>query len=215
VGAARAVHFLRQACHSLGEAHEVGLIHRDIKPANIFTCRLGPDYDFVKVLDFGLVKQQADGDQATATELTGVGVTAGTPAYMAPEMAMSRPEVDARADIYALGCVAYWLVTGHQVFSAQTPVAAILHHVRTPPVPPSQRASTPIPESLERVIMSCLAKDPAGRPRSAYELSELLRLSLNGEGWTAAQAREWWDAHEPSTVTSASGEAFAVVRPKR
>ena len=107
ISAGRAVYLLRQICHSLGEAHARGMVHRDIKPANIFSSRLGPDCDFVKVLDFGLVKQTSDLNESTA--LTGLGVAAGTPAFMAPEVALSQSDVDSRADIYAVGCVAYWL----------------------------------------------------------------------------------------------------------
>ena len=198
VGPARAVYLLRQACHSLDEAHAHGLTHRDIKPANVFTCRLGPDYDFVKVLDFGLVKLSSD--LREATDLTAEGITAGTPAYMAPEMALGR-EVDGRADIYALGCVANWLLTGRPVFDADTPMATILKHVQDTPEPPSRRTELPIPPALESVVLCCLAKDPNNRPQTASELSLRLQASLGGDPWTAYDAREWWERHKPSGPT--------------
>ena len=112
--AARAMFLLRHACRSLGEAHARGMVHRDIKPSNIFTCRLGLNVDFVKVLDFGLVKPARSYDQETML-VTARDVTTGTPAYMAPELALGESDVDARADIYALGCVGYWLLTGRLV----------------------------------------------------------------------------------------------------
>jgi serine/threonine-protein kinase len=200
ISPARAVYLLRQVCHSLGEAHRHGLIHRDVKPANIFTCALGPDYDFVKVLDFGLVKQNTD---ATITDLTADGITAGTPAFMAPEIALGGPDIDGRADLYALGCVAYWLLTGRQVFDGDTLVATVLKHVRDEPVPPSQRTELPIPPKLEAVIMQCLAKEPGDRPRTAEELSLRLQASLGGDPWTSYDAKEWWELHRPKAELAA------------
>jgi serine/threonine-protein kinase len=196
VGASRTVFLLTQACHSLAEAHEHGLIHRDVKPANIFTCHLGPDFDFVKVLDFGLVKP---GDVSHLTELTSDGLMTGTPSYMAPEMALARPDADGRADLYALGCVAYWLLTGTQVFEADTAMATLLKHVHEPPVPPSHRTQNPIPAALESVVLACLAKEPAGRPASADVLSAMLGQAVAGieNPWTAADARRWWQQHQP------------------
>ena len=169
---ARVVYVLRQVCHSLAEAHARGLVHRDIKPANIFLCRLGPDDDFVKVLDFGLVKHAAPA--ATVTQLTVAGIAAGTPAYMAPEIALARPEIDGRADLYSLGCVAYFLLTGQFVFAADTAIAAALAHVNDQPVPPSARSSFQIPVRLDALILQCLAKDPAERPASAVDLANRL-----------------------------------------
>ena len=120
---------LRQVCHSLGRStHDRGLIHRDVKPANIMVCRLGPDDDFVKVLDFGLVKHSATGK--TVSMLSMEGTVVGTPSYMAPEIALGYSDVDGRADIYSLGCVAYYMLTGQDVFSGDTPVATALAHVQ-------------------------------------------------------------------------------------
>ncbi|HEU4701385.1 MAG TPA: serine/threonine-protein kinase, partial [Conexibacter sp.] len=153
---ARVVHMLRQACHSLAEAHAAGLVHRDIKPANMFACRLGLEVDFVKVLDFGLVKLQ--GPQARGAQaLTVEGAFTGTPAFMPPEIALGAERVDGRADIYALGCVAYWLLTGTQLFAGGTPMQVVLDHIRTDPEPPSRRTDQPIPEALEQLVMRCLA----------------------------------------------------------
>ena len=191
---ARTVYLLRQVCHSLGEAHESGMIHRDIKPANIYVCRLGPDRDFVKVLDFGLVKTR-EGGEAGATDLTAEGIAAGTPAFMAPEMALGKTAIDGRVDLYALGCVGYWLLTGQSVFERDTPLAMVVAHVQEKPVPPSQRAELQIPQSLERIIMDCLEKDPADRPQSAAELDALLAACMLEDAWTTAEAQEWWALH--------------------
>ncbi len=177
----RVTYLLMQACESLADAHNNSMTHRDIKPANIYTCRMGGAHDFVKVLDFGLVKTEPRTD--SATKLTVEGVTSGTPAYMAPEMAIAQNEVDGRVDIYALGCVGYFLLTGQQVFDGETAVSIILEHVRTQPVPPSQRVECEIPASLERSIMKCLEKDPADRFQTAKELgAELAAGSLRTAG---------------------------------
>jgi len=191
--AERVVHLLRGVCHSLGEAHGRGLIHRDVKPANIFTCRLGPDYDFVKVLDFGLVKSTGE-DAGGATALTQEGSVAGTPAFMAPELALGDGSVDGRVDIYALGCVAYWLLTGQPVFAGETPVATLLKHVQEEPLPPSRRTEMEIPEDLEAVILACLAKTPSDRPQTAGDLEALLNACSVG-AWTKDRAEEWWKLH--------------------
>jgi len=195
VPAERAIHLIRQVCHSLSEAESCGLVHRDIKPANIFLCRYGEDHDFVKVLDFGIVKA------ATATE-TGPALTRdmtihGTPAYMAPEQAFGSSDVDGRADIYATGCVAYWLLTGQLVFTADTPMALLLDHAQTPPAPPSSRTELPIPSALDDLVLSCLAKDPAARPQTARELSRRLANVDGATAWTDDRARDWWASHQP------------------
>jgi serine/threonine-protein kinase len=212
VPAGRAVHVLRQVCHSLGEAHSRGMIHRDIKPANIFACRLGPDVDFVKVLDFGLVKA-SEAEGPGATELTAEGVVAGTPAFMAPEMAAG-PAVDSRADIYALGCVGYWLLTGQPVFEADTPLTTVLQHVQATPVPPSSRTEIEIPPTLEELILTCLEKDPASRPADAEELDRRLEATGLALEWGPDRAREWWQLHmvEPSG-DSESGVSEAHASP--
>jgi ribosomal protein S28E/S33 len=190
--AERVVKILRQACHSLHEAHRGGLVHRDIKPANIFLCRYGADLDFVKVLDFGIVKQVELDGQPDA-RLTQVGSVSGTPAFMAPEMALGEGPVDGRADIYALGCVAYWLLTGQIVFEKPSALGMIVAHTHQEPVPVSERTQVPVPEPLERVVMQCLAKKPGDRPQSAHEVARLLGdLGLESD-WTDQRASQWWE----------------------
>ena len=193
VSAGRAVYLLKQVCKSLAEAHHTGLIHRDVKPANIYSTRQGLEYDFVKVLDFGLVKGEANNGHDTL--LTLAGTATGTPAFMAPELAMGKENVDARADIYSLGCVAYWLLTGQLLFENSNPVAMAVDHVSTSPTPPSQRTETEIPEALERVILSCLEKEPGSCPSSAMDLYDQLEACNLESNWNQQQAKDWWQLH--------------------
>jgi serine/threonine-protein kinase len=188
--APRVACILRQVCRSLAEAHARGLVHRDIKPANIHVGRLGLDYDFVKVLDFGLVKR----DSRTPREdvrLTAPESMSGTPTYMAPEMAAGEG-VDGQADLYALGCVGYFLLTGSLVFEGENALQLILKHIQTEPMPPSQRTGRPVPEALERVILACLAKAPDARPAGASTLAEAL-TGAGADDWTQTDARRWWE----------------------
>jgi eukaryotic-like serine/threonine-protein kinase len=187
----RAIHLLVQACDSLAEAHAVGLIHRDVKPANIVACHWGLKWDFAKVLDFGLVK--ATWSTGGEEQLTSEGMITGTPAYMAPEAVLGRPALDARVDLYGLGCVAYWLLTGQRVFTGHTPVEVLIHHVNTAPVSPSERAGIHVPPSLEALVLSCLAKDPNGRPPSAEWLAARLVECETAGDWTPQRARAWWE----------------------
>src|SRR5690349_1230165 len=189
----RVVYLLRQVCHSLGEAHERGLVHRDVKPANIYTCRLGREHDFVKVLDFGLVKY--DQDETILDTIKSADVTTGTPAYMAPEMASGADPVDRRADIYALGCVGYWLLTGQMVFEAESALKMLIQHIQAIPVPPSIRTGRPVPLDLERVIMRCLEKDPTRRPQTADDLGAELDQVAPQQPWDQPRARAWWSEH--------------------
>lgn len=190
----RAVYLLRQVCHSLSEAHSCGLVHRDIKPANIFLCRYGEEYDFVKVLDFGIVRAVRE-PVDTIPVHSQDNVVHGTPAFMAPEQALGT-EVDGRADIYATGCVAYWLLTGQFVFTAESAMGLLLRHAQTAPEPPSARTDVPIPTTLDELVLSCLAKDPADRPQSARELSLRLAEVECANGWTQDRAREWWATNQ-------------------
>jgi eukaryotic-like serine/threonine-protein kinase len=189
VPAGRVVYILRQVCESLEEAHARGLVHRDIKPANIHVGRVGLRYDFVKVLDFGLVKSLSAAKDEDSLA-TAAGLTPGTPSYMAPEMATGGT-VDGRADIYALGCVAYYLLTGRLVFEADTALQMIAKHLSATPTPPSQRADVSVPPALEQLVLACLAKEPDDRPESAGELSRALAL-IDVEPWSEEKAMEWW-----------------------
>ena len=191
----RVIHLMRQICESLAEAHAYGLTHRDIKPKNIYLCRLGLRYDFAKVLDFGLVKTR---EATEHTRLTREGVTTGTPAFMSPEMAQGKENVDARTDVYAVGCVGYWLLTGQLVFEASTALAMALAHIQTEPLAPSHRTETEVPADLERVIMQCLRKRPDDRPASARELDRLLASCEDSLRWRNEQAEEWWTMHLPN-----------------
>jgi DNA-binding NtrC family response regulator/putative methionine-R-sulfoxide reductase with GAF domain len=195
--AERVVMFLRQACRSLAEAHERGLVHRDIKPANLFVTRLGTEYDHLKVLDFGVVKEQSVDD---ATSLTNPGMAQGTPAFMAPEIVLADRPIDGRADLYSLACTACWVLTAQTLFEASTPAQMLLHHAQTRPLPPSQRSELPIPKQLEVILMKCLEKDPANRPRSALELESELTGVRGEEAWTMKRAQQWWETHSPDNV---------------
>ncbi len=197
--AARVASILRQACRSLAEAHAGGLVHRDIKPANLHIGRMGLEYDFVKVLDFGLVKGQGRGERADML-LTAPESLSGTPAYMSPEMAAGET-VDWRTDLYALGCVGYFLLTGSLVFEGDNPLQVVLKHIQTEPVPPSVRLGRPVPEALERVILGCLAKAPGARPADAATLADALTLA-GADDWTQRDAKRWWETTFTPTATS-------------
>jgi serine/threonine protein kinase len=195
IPANRVVMLLRQACHSLADAHARGMVHRDVKPANIYVCRMGLEYDFVKVLDFGLVKYN-DRVQ-TETIVTLKHTTTGTPAYMAPEIVLGEDNVDRRADVYALGCVAYYLLTGQLVFEADTSMKMMLQHMQAQPVPPSERTELPIPRELDEIVLQCLQKDPNLRPQNAEELLKLLDRMKIREPWNHEEAKSWWQRHLP------------------
>ena len=201
--ASRVIYVLRQVCESLHEAHTAGLVHRDIKPANIHLGRVGIKHDYVKVLDFGLVKSVPGGafDESLGTATV---VTPGTPAYMPPEAALGGT-IDGRSDIYSLGCVAYFLLTGQLVFEADSALQMIAKHLRSEPVPPSQRAPFPVPPALDRVVLACLAKRPEDRPRTAAELARAL-AAVDVEPWTEGLAEVWWRANvEPPAEAEPPG----------
>jgi eukaryotic-like serine/threonine-protein kinase len=184
---ARVIHLLQQACGALSEAHGVGLIHRDIKPGNMYLCRRGGVADVVKVLDFGLVRElQNDADVARSN----VDAVVGTPLYLSPEAILSPERIDARADLYGLGGVAYFLLTGAPPFGGKSLVEICGHHLHTVPEPPSRRR--PVAPDLERVVLRCLAKDPSERPESAAVLAAELRACADAGRWTAADAESWW-----------------------
>ena len=208
----RAVFLLRQICHSLADAHARGLVHRDIKPANVYTCRMGLEYDFIKVLDFGLVKLKDRELGQQTTMMTVDHRTTGTPAYMAPEIILGEADVDRRADVYALGCVMYYLLTGQLVFEADTAIKMLMQHVQATPVPPSQRTELPIPKEIDDLVLACLQKDPDLRPQHAQDLFRLAHTCHTCEGWTRDTSRLWWEKHLPDltgplTVSEPSEEA--------
>jgi len=196
----RTIFLLRQVCHSLADAHARGLVHRDIKPANIHVGRMGLDYDFVKVLDFGLVKFR-DPSAGRETLTTADHRTSGTPAYMAPETILGE-DVDRRADVYALGCVAYFALTGQLVFEAENSMKLLLQHLHATPVRPSERTELPIPRQLDDLVMACLEKDPARRPQDATELFRLACACSDCDTWSHARAEGWWRTHLPQFTGS-------------
>lgn len=194
---ARAAHLLRQVCSSLTEAHAHGLVHRDIKPANIFVAHVGAEPDFVKVLDFGLVKGIAQDDQDDQdVRVTRDGVVNGTPAFMAPEMVLGDRRLDARTDVYLLGCTAYWLLTGQLVFQGRTAMAMMSGHVHSEPVSVSSRSEYAVPDDMEALIMQCLAKDPSDRPASTAELAQRLSELRLESAWLPERAARWWAVNQ-------------------
>lgn len=188
---ARAVYLMAQACLSLGEAHLMGLVHRDIKPENLFACQLGTQFDFLKLLDFGIVRDTVDANQ---TE-TSTGQIKGSPSSMSPEAARGE-QVTFASDIYGLGCVMFWLITGRHVFEAPSVMALLLQHVSKQPQPPSDFNSD-IPAELDELIMRCLAKNPADRPTDALELGDQLAALRFEPPWDTRQAQAWWNTKLP------------------
>jgi serine/threonine-protein kinase len=194
------VHILVQVASALAEAHAVGLIHRDIKPANIILCERGGMPDVAKVVDFGLVKP------LTAEAGVSTQLVLGTPHYLAPEAITAPATIGPAVDLYALGAVGYFLLTGERLFEGATAVDVCLKHVTAAVVPPSQRSGRPIPAALEALLLDCLAKDPAGRPASAVALGEALR-GLGLRDWSAAEARAWWRDFQRVSATTAARPA--------
>ncbi len=187
----RVLRVLEMVAGGLAEAHDLGLIHRDVKPGNIFLCRQGGELDVAKVLDFGLVKIVEGPRDA---HLTYDGVVSGTPQFLAPE-AMTDPDtVDGRTDLYSLGAVGYFMLTGEQVFSGNI-VEICGHHLHTDPTPPSERLGRELPADLEALVMQCLAKKPDERPHSAAEFRERLVACRDIPRWRQTDAREWWQVH--------------------
>lgn len=207
--AERVIHILRQACNSLAEAHRRGLVHRDIKPTNIFVCHLGVDFDFVKILDFGLVRNF---DAVDRSRMTLEGTATGTPAFMAPEIAEGAEDYDGRVDLYGLGCVAYWLLTGTLVFPEANPMATVVAHLQKTPEPPSSRTEIPIPAELEQIVLACLAKKPEDRPQSAEELDALLGELPQAARWGRETAANWWKAHLPSESAMIEAPALELAK---
>jgi hypothetical protein len=196
VSPGRAIHILRQICHSLAEAHERDLVHRDIKPANIYLCRYGRDFDFVKVLDFGLVKQA--GKVPEEVGITVIGSFIGTPSYSSPELAAGSATAHPSSDLYSLGCVGFWLLTGRTVFQAPTLPLLLVKHINEEPDPPSAHTRNSIPPQLDQLILDCLKKNQDERPQSATSIDERLAAIQVGEPWTLEQARQWWEGEQPT-----------------
>jgi serine/threonine-protein kinase len=184
----RAVYLLRQVCGALREAHAAGLIHRDIKPSNIIAARRGGMDDVAKLLDFGLVRPSAI---ARGASISGDGQILGTPLFMSPEQAARGREVDERSDIYSVGAVAYYLLTGRPPFEGADGLSVLIAHARDPVTPPS-RVRPGIPKDLERVVMLCLAKDPAERYPDAASLDRALGACGCSGNWDQDLAARWW-----------------------
>jgi len=205
----RVLRVMKMVAGGLAEAHGIGIIHRDIKPANIFLCRQGGELDIAKVLDFGLVKVVEEPKDASVTH---DGVVSGTPQYLAPEALTDPDTVDARSDLYALGAVGYFLLTGEQVFTGNI-VEIFGHHLHTEPTPPSERLGRELPAELEAVVMQCLAKKPDDRPQSASEIRERLAACRDTPRWRQADARTWWKEHgEAPQPEPADGSHSEVTR---
>jgi serine/threonine-protein kinase len=185
----RVVHFLRQVCSALHEAHAIGLVHRDIKPSNIMICRRGGLSDVVKLLDFGLV--QPERVREDAERITQEGTVAGTPSYMSPEQAGAGADLDGRSDIYSLGCVAYFLLTGRPPFTDRSPMRLLAAHIYAVPVAPSA-VRDDIPADLEAIVLRCLAKAPPERFADVRDLSGALSQCVLVRPWTDKDADGWW-----------------------
>ncbi len=199
--ASRVIHILLQVCGALREAHGIALIHRDIKPANIYLCSRGGLFDVVKVLDFGLVREFRSDGTVTGSNLD---IIVGTPLYLSPEAILSPRELDARADIYALGAVGYLLLTGSPPFAGKTLVELCGHHLHSVPQRPSERGFS-VADDLEQAVLACLAKDPAARPQSAFELMTMLRGCTDAGKWGEADAERWWHALPQSSKAGPPG----------
>jgi serine/threonine protein kinase len=195
----RVIRILKHICASLYEAHSLGLVHRDIKPANIMLNRRGGEPDVVKVLDFGLVKAIDDEKQSRQT-----GGLSGTPLYMSPEAIQTPELVDARSDLYAVGAVGYYLLTGQPVFIASSLVDLCQQHVTNVPDSPSRRIGHPISSELEAALLACLEKSRAKRPQTARDLSEMLDRATTTNSWTLDDAEAWWGRHERSQAVAAA-----------
>lgn len=194
--AARVIHLVRQACDALQEAHDLGLLHRDLKPANLFAAVRGGHYDVAKLLDFGLAKPLSDLDTA---QLTADGTITGSPLYMSPEQATGDKEADPRSDIYSLGGVLYYLLSGHAPFEDDKPLKVLISHAHEP-VPPLSQHRDDVPLDLEAIVMRCLAKNPDDRYQSAADLATALEDCEHHGTWSRSHAREWWMEKDGETA---------------
>jgi len=203
---ARAIHFLQQTCDALGEAHAAGLMHRDIKPGNIFAAERGGVYDVTKLLDFGLAKPIANNDSIQVTQ---IGSITGSPLYMSPEQATGDSEPDARSDIYSLGAVGYYLLTGVPPFEGDNPMKVIIAHAHETVTPPSQHRAG-VPADLEQAILRCLAKDPRDRFQDAASFATALAECADAGNWTRIHAAEWWQVNETAQEEACSPTVAAL-----
>jgi serine/threonine-protein kinase len=224
--AARVIRLMEQACMSLAEAHDANLLHRDIKPPNLFTCRAADEIDICKLLDFGIVQTPGEAAMKTVSlaaipdtpKLTQLGAMLGTPGFMAPEQILGM-RLDGRADLYALGCVAWWLLAGREVFSREDGEAKVLHKHIYDDVPSLRPfANGWLPDELERVIVQCLAKEPHERPRDARTLAAMLRaIEIPAEhDWGDERAAAWWAAYTaPKPAPNMPSAEVQVIMPGR
>ncbi|HET6423231.1 MAG TPA: serine/threonine-protein kinase, partial [Planctomycetaceae bacterium] len=195
----RVIHFLTQACAALAEAHRLGMVHRDLKPANLFAAERGGEYDFTKLLDFGLVVEDARADWVTQSSFQTAPPLAGSPLFMSPEQSRAEVGLDARSDIYSLGSTAYYLLTGRPPFEGKTPMRVMLAHAESPVVPPS--AVMPVPFDLEQIILRCLQKQPVDRYDSVDDLRHALQFCQDAGLWTTERAALWWAQCAPEIMT--------------
>jgi serine/threonine-protein kinase len=198
---ARVLHMARQICGSLAEAHDAGILHRDIKPANLFVTKLGDEYDTMKLLDFGVARVTEE----NVAKLTATGKLTGTPAYMSPEICGGDTRIDARSDIYSLGAVLYFMLTGTELFPNRPFAEVVMMHITKTPDAPSERLGQTVPGDLERVILRCLAKEPGARYASASAMLKDLDDCAGAGDWTNADARAWWSASPASALVRAAG----------
>jgi tRNA A-37 threonylcarbamoyl transferase component Bud32 len=204
---ARAIHFLAQTAGSLAEAHAAGLVHRDVKPANLFVCERGGILDFVKVLDFGVAKRTSPDAGETSPEML-----SGTPLYMSPECGLGAGEPDGRADLYSLGCVAWFLLTGKPVYERKTVMEVLMAHLQAPVPPLRDAAPSPVPADLERIVLRLLAKSPSDRIDGAAHLLVELQACADWGRWTQDDARAWWARHPLPEPTAADAAPEAPAR---
>jgi hypothetical protein len=196
----RVIYVITQVCGALAEAHDAGLIHRDVKPDNILLTKRGGLFDFAKVVDFGLVKEIDAG-----AELTHEDAILGTPLYMAPEAIRGKARADGRSDLYAVGAVAYFLLTGEHVFAGDTVIEIMSAHLKETPEPPSARLGATVPADLEKLVLACLEKDPEKRPKNALELARALSLCEHANKWTKERAERWWRDYGPELAPAEEG----------
>ncbi len=194
----RAIHLLRQTCDALREAHNQGLVHRDLKPSNIIAAQRGGVYDVAKIVDFGLVEATSPPANRAAA---GKGLILGSPLFMSPEQALAQQAPDSRSDLYSLGAVAYYLLTGHPPFEGKKPVKVLVGHACDEVVPPTSW-NPHIPSDLEEIILTCLAKNPADRYRDADSMAKALAACEGADAWSREMAAQWWQEIDGADVTA-------------